>query len=136
MAYDGRSMMVFGGHRLWHGFATDNSEANSWSSYAEYPRGGYLEDLWVYTKKQLAEEEQAWHLNVWLFGWLFHRRVLRGRIACYFLCPERGVALSFASAAFRNCCLLSVPSAQNCCHAVVLGGGDWVIARRCARFHD
>lgn len=59
MAYDGRSMMVFGGHRLWHGFATDNSEANLWSSYAEYPKGGYLQDLWVYTKKQLGEEEQA-----------------------------------------------------------------------------
>lgn len=59
MAYDGVSMMVFGGHRLWHGFATDNSEANSWSSYAEYPKGGYLQDLWVYTKKQLGEGEQA-----------------------------------------------------------------------------
>ncbi|CAM9806227.1 unnamed protein product, partial [Ectocarpus sp. 4 AP-2014] len=59
VAYDGLSMMVFGGHRLWHGFATDNSEANSWSSFAEYPEGGYLQDLWVYTKKQLAEDEQV-----------------------------------------------------------------------------
>lgn len=57
MAYDGLSMMIFGGHRLWHGFATDNSESNSWSSYAEYPKGGYLDDLWVYTKRQLAEDE-------------------------------------------------------------------------------
>lgn len=59
VAYDGLSMMVFGGHRLWHGFATDNSEANSWSSFVEYPEGGYLQDLWVYTKKQLAEDEQV-----------------------------------------------------------------------------
>lgn len=50
-------MIVFGGHRLWHGFATDNSEANAWSSYDEYPKGGFLEDLWVYTKKQLNADE-------------------------------------------------------------------------------
>lgn len=68
MAYDGLSMMIFGGHRLWHGFATDNSEANSWSSYAEYPKGGYLEDLWVYTKRQLAEDEQVLTCDILLFG--------------------------------------------------------------------
>ena len=59
MAYDGLSMMVFGGHRLWHGFATDNSEANAWSSFEEYPEGGYLQDLWVYAKTQLEEDEQV-----------------------------------------------------------------------------
>lgn len=61
MACDGVSMMVFGGHRLWHGFATDNAEANAWSSFAEYPKGGYLDDLWVYTKRLLAEDEQVSH---------------------------------------------------------------------------
>ena len=69
-------MMVFGGHRLWHGFATDNSEANSWSSYAEYPKGGYLDDLWVYTKKQLEEEEQAWCFFECFSIWFQH--VLHG----------------------------------------------------------
>ena len=59
VAYDGLSMMVFGGHRLWHGFATDNSESNSWSSSQEYPKGGYLQDLWVYTKTQLGKDEQV-----------------------------------------------------------------------------
>ncbi|CAM9574615.1 unnamed protein product, partial [Discosporangium mesarthrocarpum] len=57
VAFDGLSMVVFGGHRLWHGFATDNSEANSWSSFAEYPSGGYLNDLWIFNKKQLAADE-------------------------------------------------------------------------------
>lgn len=52
-------MMIFGGHRLWHGFATDNSEANAWSSFEEYPEGGFLQDLWVYTKIQLKEDEQV-----------------------------------------------------------------------------
>lgn len=52
-------MMVFGGHRLWHGFATHNAEANSWASFDEYPEGGYLGDLWVYTKTQLDEDEQV-----------------------------------------------------------------------------
>lgn len=52
-------MIIFGGHRLWHGFATDNSESNSWSSYDEYPEGGYLKDLWVYTKRQLEADEQV-----------------------------------------------------------------------------
>lgn len=59
MAYDGLSMMIFGGHRLWHGFATDNSESNSWSSVDEHPKGGYLQDLWIYTKRQLDADEQV-----------------------------------------------------------------------------
>lgn len=43
-------MFVFGGFRLWHGFAHENSVENDWSSTAQYPVGGYLNDLWVYDK--------------------------------------------------------------------------------------
>ena len=71
-------MMVFGGHRLWHGFATDNSESNSWSSFDEYPRGGYLEDLWVYTKKQLGEDEQVVYGVCGTFLFFFARNFGRG----------------------------------------------------------
>jgi hypothetical protein len=41
---------VFGGHRLWHGFSSANSEANNWASYEERPAGGFLNDLWLYVK--------------------------------------------------------------------------------------
>ncbi|ETV67095.1 hypothetical protein H257_16643 [Aphanomyces astaci] len=42
------SMYFFGGYRLWHGFAPQNSEANVWSDLTVYPRGGYLDDLWQF----------------------------------------------------------------------------------------
>ncbi|TMW56882.1 hypothetical protein Poli38472_002807 [Pythium oligandrum] len=43
-------MYVFGGFRLWHGFAHENSIDNDWNDVSQYPRGGYLNDLWVYDK--------------------------------------------------------------------------------------
>ncbi|KAL4086898.1 hypothetical protein PRIC1_013956 [Phytophthora ramorum] len=43
-------LYVFGGFRLWHGFAHANSEENDWSEVDQYPLGGYLNDLWVYDK--------------------------------------------------------------------------------------
>ncbi|KAJ0396220.1 hypothetical protein P43SY_001509 [Pythium insidiosum] len=46
----GFKMYVFGGFRLWHGFAHENSVENDWSDVSRYPRGGYLNDLWVYDK--------------------------------------------------------------------------------------
>lgn len=46
-----QNMAIFGGHRLWHGFAADNSKENSWDSYEKLPPGGYLDDLWIYTKE-------------------------------------------------------------------------------------
>ena len=42
--------IVFGGHRLWQGFAPENSAANQWSNDTTYPSGGYLSDFWVYTR--------------------------------------------------------------------------------------
>lgn len=41
---------LFGGHRLWHGLSIENSEANSWENFDSLPPGGYLDDLWIYTK--------------------------------------------------------------------------------------
>jgi len=54
---DGEQFFLFGGFRLWHGFAADNSEANRWASYDMVPEGGYLQDFWVYKKRLLAADE-------------------------------------------------------------------------------
>lgn len=45
-----QKMAIFGGHRLWQGFSPENSYLNDWSSYITRPLGGYLSDLWIYTK--------------------------------------------------------------------------------------
>ena len=50
-------MIIFGGHRLWHGYGDSNSWENKWEDLSQYPPGGYLDDLWVYTKELLAEDE-------------------------------------------------------------------------------
>lgn len=54
-----QSMIFFGGHRLWHGFSPDNSQGNNYKSYDHYPKGGYLNDLWTYSKKHLLPDEQV-----------------------------------------------------------------------------
>mmetsp|Transcript_24240 Transcript_24240/g.48206 ORF Transcript_24240/g.48206 Transcript_24240/m.48206 type:complete len:1055 (-) Transcript_24240:30-3194(-) len=54
-----QSMIFFGGHRLWHGFSLDNSQDNNWDSYDMYPKGGYLNDLWTYTKRTLLPDEDV-----------------------------------------------------------------------------
>lgn len=45
-----QKMAIFGGHRLWHGYSAENSQTNNWGVYITRPVGGYLDDLWVYTK--------------------------------------------------------------------------------------
>jgi hypothetical protein len=45
-----QKVAIFGGHRLWHGFSPENSQDNNWDNYTTRPIGGYLNDLWVYTK--------------------------------------------------------------------------------------
>jgi len=45
-----QSMAVYGGHRLWHGYSQENNEDNNWEDYLTRPIGGYLDDLWIYTK--------------------------------------------------------------------------------------
>jgi hypothetical protein len=41
---------IFGGHRLWHGYSPENNQDNNWGLYNTRPLGGYLDDLWIYTK--------------------------------------------------------------------------------------
>ena len=36
--------------RLWQGYSPENSEGNNWSNYTTRPLGGYLDDLWIYTR--------------------------------------------------------------------------------------
>jgi len=50
---DGESLYIFGGFRLWHGYADDNSLKNRWSSNALMPKGGYMNDFWKYKKRLL-----------------------------------------------------------------------------------
>lgn len=53
--------LVFGGHRLWHGFASDNSASNNWSQYDVIPKGGYLDDLWILQRNTTGSWE--WKLQ-------------------------------------------------------------------------
>jgi hypothetical protein len=46
-----QTMVIFGGHRLWQGFSSENSENNNWSNLNTLPKGGYLNDLWIYVKQ-------------------------------------------------------------------------------------
>lgn len=48
MVSDSERIYLFGGHRLWHGFSSDNNAENRWQSTELLPKGGYLDDLWVY----------------------------------------------------------------------------------------
>lgn len=50
MTNDDEIVAIFGGFRLWHGYAPENSEKNDWKNYRTLPPGGYLNDLWFYTK--------------------------------------------------------------------------------------
>lgn len=43
-------MAIFGGHRLWQGYTSENSQYNNWDVYITLPIGGYLNDLWIYNK--------------------------------------------------------------------------------------
>ena len=37
----------------------DNSQDNKWDSYSTYPKGGYLNDLWIYSKRTLLPAEEV-----------------------------------------------------------------------------
>jgi len=50
MKTDGTMMVIFGGHRLWQGFSIENSQDNNWNLNNTRMPGGYLNDLWIYTK--------------------------------------------------------------------------------------
>ena len=42
---DGVQMILFGGARLWHGYASDNSVENGWESFELMPEGGFMDDM-------------------------------------------------------------------------------------------
>ena len=44
----GSQFFMFGGQRVWHGLAQENSFRNLWEDTARFPFGGFLDDLWVY----------------------------------------------------------------------------------------
>lgn len=45
-----QQVALFGGHRLWHGFMGENNYENNWGNFDDMPAGGYLNDMWFYTK--------------------------------------------------------------------------------------
>ena len=57
---EGSSIYLFGGHRLWHGMAQDNSAENRWQSTELLPKGGYLDDLWVLKSNQPDGNLKEW----------------------------------------------------------------------------
>lgn len=50
MVGDGVRIVIFGGHRLWHGFSPENLQDNDYGLNSTRQFGGYLNDLWLYTK--------------------------------------------------------------------------------------
>lgn len=46
-----QDMIMFGGHRIWHGYDVLNSQDNNWDVTNQFPEGGYLDDMWVYKKE-------------------------------------------------------------------------------------
>lgn len=46
---DDQRWVMFGGHRLWQGFAQANSVYNDWNDTTRFEHGGYLDDLWMYS---------------------------------------------------------------------------------------
>jgi hypothetical protein len=50
MTNDDEIVAIFGGFRLWHGFAQENTQYNDWKDYSTLPPGGYMDDFWFYTK--------------------------------------------------------------------------------------
>ena len=69
LVFSGKKMWLFGGFRLWHGFASDNAEENLWGSRALAEEGGYMNDFWTYTKRLLAPDELMPTTSVGLGKW-------------------------------------------------------------------
>ena len=59
------SAILFGGHRLWHGFAEKNSEDNLWQNNDEFERGGYLNDLWILNRRVAGEGDTTTNEWIW-----------------------------------------------------------------------
>lgn len=64
-AHDRKRWVMFGGHRLWHGFSPANTLYNKWTvrdpqgSGARYEYGGFLDDLWVYIEPEMESKGGA-----------------------------------------------------------------------------
>ena len=72
--------VMFGGHRLWHGFAAGNSLANSWNeSTPQLPFGGYLDDLWTAAWEPASSSSSAASPSAGRLVW----RQVRPREGCY-----------------------------------------------------
>ena len=57
--------LLFGGHRLWHGFSNSNSNHNNRQIHALHPNGGYLDDLWLYVGLPENKTDKDDH-GVWI----------------------------------------------------------------------
>jgi hypothetical protein len=44
------NIFIYVYNRVWHGFAQANNASNIWNNYDQFMPGGYLGDLWLYTK--------------------------------------------------------------------------------------
>jgi hypothetical protein len=64
---DNDQWIIFGGHRMWHGFAEANTLGNNWNDFSaasQYPFGGFLDDLWVFTwDRRGVEQTVYWDLG-------------------------------------------------------------------------
>jgi hypothetical protein len=63
-------ILIFGGHRLWHGFSDKNSQENQWEDVETYPKGGYLNDLWILEKNNVLNgenESRSNDTNAWVW---------------------------------------------------------------------
>lgn len=59
-AQDGDLLYLYGGHRLWHGFAATNQRENRWADTDNIPIGGYMDDLWVYRHSGAVSTAGVW----------------------------------------------------------------------------
>lgn len=105
VATDGARVYVFGGHRLWHGFSPENSEANRWQSASTRPYGGYLDDLWEYTPNATLGAAGTWR-QIAPRESCFHRRgvehVARFDIRCTVIWPRPRAGASMTTTLSRD----------------------------------
>lgn len=101
-------MAIFGGHRLWHGFSSENSQSNNWNLNTSRIPGGYLNDLWIYIKEidittrngqTFHTSNGAWQLMqpvyVCLNSWDRVSWDARFDVACTFTWPNQVIPSSF-----------------------------------------
>lgn len=60
-AHDDKRWIIFGGHRLWQGFAQANSLTNRWNNTDRFEYGGYLDDLWMFSLGPNGPQEELYN---------------------------------------------------------------------------